>query len=104
MFYKYSNSIYNNNYLSPLLADLFLAELHTEPFTQRKFIDSKKTKLFYFRWNWDEEIKLRGVRLQISSPSPPWKAPPNLSPICLGGGEEFGRYYYCGENSLERDK
>ncbi len=53
---------------------------------QRKFIDSKKTKLFHFRWNWEEEIKLRGVRLQISSPSPPWRATPNLSPICLGGG------------------
>ncbi len=37
---------------------------------QRKFIDWKKTKLFRFRWNWDEEKKLRGIRLQISSFTP----------------------------------
>ncbi len=30
-------------------------------------IDWKKTKLFRFRWNWVEEKKLRGIRLQISS-------------------------------------
>jgi hypothetical protein len=35
--------------------------------TQRKFIDRKKTKLFRFRWNWAEEKKLLGIRLQISS-------------------------------------
>ncbi len=34
---------------------------------QRKFIDWKKTKLFRFSWNWAEEKKLRGIRLQISS-------------------------------------
>ncbi len=34
---------------------------------QRKFIDWKKTKLFLFRWNWAEEKKLCGIRLQISS-------------------------------------
>ncbi len=43
---------------------------------QRKFIDWKKTKLFLFRWNWDEEKNLRGIRLQISSPSPPRRASP----------------------------
>ncbi len=37
---------------------------------QRKFIDWKKTKLFRFRWNWDKEKKLRGIRLQISSFTP----------------------------------
>jgi hypothetical protein len=37
---------------------------------QRKLIDWKKTKLFGFRWNWDEEKKLRGIRLQIFSLSP----------------------------------
>ncbi len=42
---------------------------------QRKFIDWKKTKLFRFRWNWDEEEKLCGIRLQISS-----------SPTSVGGG------------------
>jgi hypothetical protein len=37
---------------------------------QRKFIDWKKTKLFRLRWNWDEEKKFCGIRLQISSPPP----------------------------------
>ncbi len=37
---------------------------------QRKFIDWKKTKLFRFRWNWVEEKKLLGIRLQISSFTP----------------------------------
>ncbi len=40
------------------------------PLMQRKFIDWKKTKLFRFRWNWTEEKKLRGIRLQISSFTP----------------------------------
>ncbi len=44
---------------------------------QRKFIDWKKTKLFRFRWNWAEEKKLRGFRLQISSLS------------YIGGGGDF---------------
>ena len=34
---------------------------------QRRLIDWKKTKLFRFRWNWAEEKKLRGIRLQSSS-------------------------------------
>jgi hypothetical protein len=33
--------------------------------SQRKFIDWKKTKLFRFRWNWDEEKNLRGIRPPI---------------------------------------
>ncbi len=37
---------------------------------KRKFIDRKKTKLFRFRWNWVEEKTLRGIRRQISSPTP----------------------------------
>jgi hypothetical protein len=41
-----------------------------ESHNQRKFIDGKKTKLFRFLWNWAEEKKLRGIRLQISSFSP----------------------------------
>jgi hypothetical protein len=45
---------------------------------QRKFIDWKKTKFFCFRWNWDEEKKLCGIRLQISSP-----------PTSVGGGGEI---------------
>ncbi len=36
--------------------------------------------LFRFRWNWDEKKKLLGIRLQISSPFLPRRAPPNLSP------------------------
>ncbi len=54
---------------------------------QRKFIDWKKPKHFRFRWNWDKDKKLRGIRLQISSPSPPQgELPPTCPPICLGGG------------------
>ncbi len=57
---------------------------------QRKFIDWKKTKLFRFRWKWDEEKKLLGIRLQISSPFLPRRAPPNLFPHLLrGGGKDF---------------
>jgi hypothetical protein len=48
---------------------------------QRKFIDSKKTKLFHSRWNWDEEIKLRGVCLQIYSPPPLESSPPPVPPF-----------------------
>ncbi len=73
--------------------------------TQRKLIDWKKTKPFRFRWNWDEEKKLRGIRLQISSPSPPRRAPPNLSPYLFRRGcQGFCRYYYCRENALDRDE
>ncbi len=69
---------------------------------QRKFIDWKKTKLFPFRWNWDEEKTLRGIRLQISSPSTP---SPNLSPYLFRKGwQGFCGYYNCGENALERDE
>ncbi len=61
---------------------------------QRKFIDWKKTKLFGFRWNWDEEKKLCGIRLQISSllePVPPfvsdrqWRSFSSIG----GGGQDF---------------
>jgi hypothetical protein len=59
---------------------------------QRKFIDWKKTKLFRFRWNWDEEKKFCGIRLQISSPSPQEKSPPppsNLFPhLFRRGGKD----------------
>ncbi len=57
--------------------------------SQRKFIDCKKTKLFHFRWNWDEEKKLRGIRLQISFPPPP---PTPASPLFVydgGSGQDF---------------
>ncbi len=53
---------------------------------QRKFIDWKKTKLFRFRWNWDEEKKLRGIRLQISSPSTHKESSPQpVPPLVLEG-------------------
>ncbi len=69
---------------------------------QRKFIDWKKTKLFGFRWNWDEEKKLRGIRLQISSlpqPSPHMFMADNDALSDLGGGgQDFvDTMYYCSD-------
>ncbi len=66
---------------------------------QRKFIDWKKTKLFGFRWNWDEEKKLSGIRLQISSLPPIclWQLTDNGAPSVLGGGGQdlVDTMYYC---------
>jgi hypothetical protein len=56
---------------------------------QRKLIDWKKTKLFGFRWNWDEEKKLRGIRLQISSLSPFVYADNDAPSVLGGGGQDF---------------
>ncbi len=63
----------------------------TEGALSKKFIDWKKTKLFRFRWNWDEEKKLCGI------PSADF-LPQTCSPICfccdgpsLRGGGEGGR-------------
>ncbi len=60
---------------------------------QRKYIDWKKTKLFGFRWNWDEEKKLRGMSADFL-PSP--TCPPHLfmtdndaSSVLGGGGHDF---------------
>jgi hypothetical protein len=51
---------------------------------------------FHFRWNWDEEKKLRGIRLQESFP--------NLSPhLFRGGGKDFDDTIIA-TNALERDK
>jgi hypothetical protein len=57
--------------------------------SQRKFVDRRKTKIFGFRWNWDEEKKLRGIRLQSSSlpnQSPHLFMTDNDAPSLLGGG------------------
>ncbi len=79
---------------------------------QRKFIDWRRPSFFCFRWNWDEEIKLRGIRLQCSSlPSPPNLSPPHLfmtgnnaPSVPRRGWAGFCRYYSCCENALERDE
>ncbi len=47
------------------------------------------TKLFHFRWNWDEEKKLRGISLQLFPSHPP---PPPASPLFVyegEGGQDF---------------
>ncbi len=73
---------------------------------QRKYIDWKKTKLFGFRWNWDEEIKLRGIRLQSSSL--PHLSPHlfmrdnNAPPVRRKGWSGFCRYYYCCEKCFRK--
>ncbi len=52
---------------------------------------------FHFRWNWNEEKKLHGIRLQESFP--------NLSPHLFrgGGGKDFVDTIIA-TNALERDK
>ncbi len=70
-----------------LRANQFRRQL--EGWAQRKFIDWKKTKLFGFRWNWDEEKKLRGIRLQNSSllkPVPPFVSDRQWRSFSPGGG------------------
>ncbi len=75
---------------------------------QRKYIDWKKAKLFGFRWNWDEEIKLRGIRLQSSSLphlSPHLFMTDNNTPSVLGGGgQDFVDTIIAVKNVLERDE
>jgi hypothetical protein len=45
---------------------------------------------FCFRWNWDEEIKLRGIRLQSYSPPPPTDLSPKKDRI-IEATLRFGR-------------
>ncbi len=62
------------------------------PYSQRKFIDWKKTKLFRFRWNWAKEEKV------ARHPS----ADSLLHSI--GGGWWFCRFCYWGKNAVEREE
>ncbi len=78
------------------------------PPLQRKFIDWKKTKLFRFRWNWAEDQKFRGIRLQISSPPPLqpvaylFIADNDAPSLLRKEWSGFCRYYYCSENAFKR--
>ncbi len=55
----------------------------------KKIYRLKEDQAFGFRWNWDEEKKLCGIRLQISSllqPVPHLFLTDNDAPSVLGGG------------------
>ncbi len=76
---------YDNPMPTWFLAPIAGPKLPAQGLNLRKCIDWKKTKLFHFRWNWDEEANLRGIRLEISSP------PPTSPPFVYdgGGGQDF---------------